>query len=128
MAISWDSAVALALRWCVSSVFVLTVSVPFPWVYGTGCGIRLYRFLTNAFPLLCMSIKMQIKCDMVAKSIIKFKLSEIKKTLKGMIKIIVRQTSGMALYANSFEPRHDKTNKMAVHPAKTQISLGIRPV
>ena len=27
-----------------------------------------------------------------------------------------------------FEPRHDKTNKMNVHPAKTQISLGIRPV
>ena len=30
--------------------------------------------------------------------------------------------------SNSFEPRHDKTNKMAVRPAKTQISLGIRPV
>ena len=27
-----------------------------------------------------------------------------------------------------YEPRHDKTNKMAVCPAKTQISLGIRPV
>ena len=27
-----------------------------------------------------------------------------------------------------FEPPHDKTNKMTVHPAKTQISLGIRPV
>ena len=26
------------------------------------------------------------------------------------------------------EPRHDKTNKMSVPPAKTQISLGIRPV
>ena len=26
------------------------------------------------------------------------------------------------------EPRHDKTNKMCVRPAKTQISLGIRPV
>ena len=26
------------------------------------------------------------------------------------------------------EPPHDKTNKMAVPPAKTQISLGIRPV
>ena len=26
------------------------------------------------------------------------------------------------------EPRHDKTNKMIVRPAKTQISLGIRPV
>ena len=25
-------------------------------------------------------------------------------------------------------PRHDKTNKMTVHPVKTQISLGIRPV
>ena len=26
------------------------------------------------------------------------------------------------------EPRHDKTNKMSVRPAKTQISLDIRPV
>ena len=27
-----------------------------------------------------------------------------------------------------FEPRHDKTNKVTVRPAKTPISLGIRPV
>ena len=27
-----------------------------------------------------------------------------------------------------YEPRHDKTNKVTVCPAKTQISLGIRPV
>ena len=27
-----------------------------------------------------------------------------------------------------FAPRHDQTNKMSVRPAKTQISLGIRPV
>ena len=27
-----------------------------------------------------------------------------------------------------FEPPHDKTNKMTVRPAKTQISLGIHPV
>ena len=27
--------------------------------------------------------------------------------------------------ATSIEPRHDKTNKMAVRPAKTQISLGM---
>ena len=27
-----------------------------------------------------------------------------------------------------YEPRHDKTNKMTVRPAKTQISLGIRTV
>ena len=28
----------------------------------------------------------------------------------------------------AFEARHDKTNKVTVRPAKTQISLGIRPV
>ena len=28
----------------------------------------------------------------------------------------------------SFEPRHDKTNKVSVRPAKNQISLGIHPV
>ena len=27
-----------------------------------------------------------------------------------------------------FESRHDKTNKMSVRPAKTQISLSIRPI
>ena len=29
---------------------------------------------------------------------------------------------------NTHEPQHDKTNKVTVRPAKTQISLGIRPV
>ena len=49
--------------------------------------------------------------------------------------------SGSALFAQAYlsenlgslpsgtcEPRHDKTNKVIVSPAKTQISLGIRPV
>ena len=31
-------------------------------------------------------------------------------------------------HTEPFEPRHDKTNKVTVRPAKTQISLGIRPV
>ena len=36
---------------------------------------------------------------------------------------------GTKLYSNKIlEPRHDKTNKVVVRPAKTQISLGIRPV
>ena len=30
--------------------------------------------------------------------------------------------------SNVYEPRHDKTNKVIVRPAKTQISLGIRQV
>ena len=36
--------------------------------------------------------------------------------------------AGHLLVRPHFEPWHDKTNKMAVPPAKTQISLGIRPV
>ena len=31
-------------------------------------------------------------------------------------------------FGNISEPQHDKTNKVSVRPAKTQISLGIRPV
>ena len=30
--------------------------------------------------------------------------------------------------ATKTEPPRDKTNKVSVHPAKTRISLGIRPV
>ena len=32
------------------------------------------------------------------------------------------------IFPHTDEPLHDKTNKMTVRPAKTQISLGIRPV
>ena len=35
---------------------------------------------------------------------------------------------GAVIISAQYEPRHDKTNKMSVRPAKTQISLGIRPV
>ena len=31
-------------------------------------------------------------------------------------------------FVSIFEPHHDKTNNVAVRPAKTRISLGIRPV
>ena len=43
---------------------------------------------------------------------------------------ITVQHHGASLGAlvTEFEPPHDKTNKMSVHPAKTPISLGIRPV
>ena len=32
------------------------------------------------------------------------------------------------IHIPSIEPRHDKTSNVAVRPAKTQISLGLRPV
>ena len=34
----------------------------------------------------------------------------------------------LIVWTATIEPRHDKTNKVSVRPAKTQISLGIRPV
>ena len=40
----------------------------------------------------------------------------------------VSEISGVSDITGIYEPRHDKTNKMAVCPAKTQISLGTRPV
>ena len=47
--------------------------------------------------------------------------------------LIFSSSCAIALMCSSsailfYEPRHDKTNKMSVRPAKTQISLGIRPV
>ena len=34
----------------------------------------------------------------------------------------------LLIFSKKHEPSHDKTNKMTVRPAKTQVSLGIRPV
>ena len=34
----------------------------------------------------------------------------------------------LILSCYEYEPRHDKTYNISVRPAKTQISLGIRPV
>ena len=34
----------------------------------------------------------------------------------------------LSFQTHRYEPPHDKTNKMTMRPAKTQISLGIRPV
>ena len=41
---------------------------------------------------------------------------------------LVSKTLEITSLWNAFEPRHDKTNKMAVRPVKIQINLGIRPV
>ena len=37
------------------------------------------------------------------------------------------QQNQILFTVNKIEPQHDRTNKMCVRPAKTQISLGIRP-
>ena len=40
----------------------------------------------------------------------------------------ITKTSKYAYKMMKYEPRHNKSNKVTVRPAKTQISLGIRPV
>ena len=51
----------------------------------------------------------------------------------GKLNCIILLKKGLNIWASSwdygtYEPPHDKTNKMTVRLAKTQISLGIRPV
>ena len=55
-------------------------------------------------------------------------------TVQTQIRLQIVQTqirlllSFLLHFLDTFEPRHDKTNKMTVRPTKTQISLGIQPV
>ena len=48
--------------------------------------------------------------------------SKVGKTIEDKFEFVVNDTEV------EYEPRHDKTNKVTMRPAKTQISLGIRPV
>ena len=42
--------------------------------------------------------------------------------------VYIKINSSSVKVATEFEPRHDKTNKVSMRPAKTQINLGVRPV
>ena len=61
------------------------------------------------------------------------KLQESTQHLIKRLKFVNLVWSGKMVFAwpmlyKTFEPLHDKTNKVSVHQAKTQISLGICPV
>ena len=45
----------------------------------------------------------------------------------GAISVDLRDNK-LLIFSKKYEPPHDKTNKMTVRPAKTQISLDIHPV
>ena len=55
------------------------------------------------------------------------KSSEVITMLNGT-KTHGKEEQGKTQHETPNQPRHDKTNKVTVRPAKTQISLGIRPV
>ena len=42
--------------------------------------------------------------------------------------VYIKINSSSDKVETEFEPRHDKTNRVSVRPAKTQINLGVRPV
>ena len=46
----------------------------------------------------------------------------------GLLLSLVRNTTKICMKKQTNEPQHDKINKVTVRPAKTLISLGIRPV
>ena len=51
---------------------------------------------------------------------------EIKIVVNVVVVVVVGKIPLLVQHGN--EPPRDKTNKVSVRPAKTQISLGIRPV
>ena len=51
----------------------------------------------------------------------------MKLILRGL-KPVEGKVNEKAMIRNRYEPPHDKTKKMTVRPAKTQMSLGIHPV
>ena len=59
-------------------------------------------------------------------------LYELAVTIKPPIDVAFHKTcrflKSLIQIPKLYEPRHDKTNKVSVRPARTQISLGIRPV
>ena len=80
-----------------------------------------FFILTNQYLQNCYHIIQRIKFTVEL-------FSEDKKTDDGCYDKAKYRRILWAISAATFEPPHDKTNKMTVRPAKTQISLGIRPV
>ena len=65
-------------------------------------------------------------------TILNFQTDGDGETVWTQMRLLLKEPSDLLdalLYAKTtFEPPHDKTNKMTVCPAKTLISLGIGPV
>ena len=73
---------------------------------------------------MCADKSHSVSCpvDFLFPSLIKFADNQDRRVRNPARYVILRWRN------QPFEPRHDKTNKVTMRPAKTQISLGIRPV
>ena len=96
--------IKLVLSWC-SSIIILALSL-------------LSNYRLTQFMVKSKTFEMPVN---TAISLVKWCLNE---------RDLNNQTSFEIILCQSYlsEPCHDKTNKMSVGPAQTQISLGVRPV
>ena len=131
MPICWKRAALLAFRLgCFVFHYVILIlcvhfgfgswnsiaSVPNHWLFIYFGLIKQFNSLIDKRNFYSMSFMIDLRVNDRPKS-----MFSITPSLKGCVKLSVTSII-------PFEPRHDKTNKMAVRPANTQISLGIRPV
>ena len=90
------------------------------------------RCLDSIIPLVSISeISSVYLASVAAQSGLSLPWSQTPKTgflVKRLIFVLSFVITELILVCFEYEPRHDKTNKVTVRPAKTQISLGIRPV
>ena len=77
--------------------------------------------------MTCHEIALENVCIIIVHSVQKKKKK--KKELSGFDRRSVSSICYNLHFIRPYEPGHDdKTDKVTVHPAKTLISLGIRPV
>ena len=104
------------------------------WVYSHFVGFVMRRLICSVFIVMQSSVHPTVSLIKKVPYLSFFHLFPFCLWTVCRMKIVdqtFRETENSASECASVllnELRHDKTNKMSVHPAKTQISLGIRPV
>ena len=118
MDISWERADLLAFRLC---CFILDLFCPFT-VWCLGKEVEFDSIGSWSLPVHLLFITFE---DQPAKNCINILFVQLR-SLKRNTHIVFN--NNMSHDMTKLTSASDKTNKMSVRPAKTQISLGIRPV
>ena len=117
MANCWEGAVPFAFHLCCfyfSAVLIVRV------LFGTGCGIRLYRFLISAFLSILPKTLTHIQFHINEITyLVSSKLTAFLLTQREKYKSLVYQSKMPC----KIEPRHEKTCLQGFLPDKTQTGL-----
>ena len=106
--------------WSESSLGAKTILLVLSW---GGSNVREY-------PAMCQCQVWNLCCSPGQREPYTFNIQTLQLQYQNISLFLMTWVQLKAMWCNSeiSEPRHDKTNKMSVRPAKTQISLGICPV